>query len=361
MLHARMRTRRRAFTLIELIVVVVIIAVLAAIAAVAYNQFAAKARANAVLATASELRTAVMAASARDDQAPAAEVDTLWNGAGGNTAAFLTALSTDYTGPLTYTPTGATSPATLQVGSISGSGHAACLTLPDTVSEPVTLAPNACPAPAPSTTTEPVTDLSPTADPSPSLTPTPSGTTSTSADPTPSTSSSTSTSAAPAPSSTSSSTAASTDGPPPIGDPNPPQLCTTAPSPMPGCVITAGTASASRTGIAGAPSAGIDENLATQWNAGQTTGSWQETWGTAFSFSAVSVYHGTTAGTRTYVVTAQTADGSWVQIGSASIAQNGAGTATVAVTPGQYTGLKIAMSSSNLFAGVFEVSVTPTS
>jgi len=134
------RADRRGFTLIELIVVVIIIAVLAAIAAVAYNQYASRARSNAVLASASSLRTAIMAASARDDQAPAAEVDTLWTAAGGDSAAFLQSLSADYSGPLTYAPGAAdgSAPAVLQVGDTSGN-HAAYLTLPDTVSQPVTL------------------------------------------------------------------------------------------------------------------------------------------------------------------------------------------------------------------------------
>jgi len=136
--------RSRAFTLIELIVVVIIIAVLAAIGAVAYNQYASKARVNSVLASASSLRTALMAAAARDDHTAADEASLLWDQTGGDSTAFLTALSAHYDGPVTFTA-GDSGPATLLVGSAGAGSHTACLAL----TEPPTVTAGECGGAAP--------------------------------------------------------------------------------------------------------------------------------------------------------------------------------------------------------------------
>ena len=121
---------RRGFTLIELIVVVIIIAVLAAIGAVAYNQYASKARTNAVLASATDLRAAIDARAAQDDTSTDAVVAAAWgtpSDAGAGTAAVTAALAASYTGQLTYAPGDGAAAGTLDVAAPSGNEHACIL------------------------------------------------------------------------------------------------------------------------------------------------------------------------------------------------------------------------------------------
>jgi len=289
------RRTRRAFTLIELIVVVVIIAILAAVAAVAYNQYAAKARSNSVLASASSLRTAVMAASARDDQAPAAEVDALWSAAGGDNAAFLRSLSATYDGPVTYTAAAGDAPATLRVGGAASGTHAACLTLPDSVSTPVTLASGAC------------------------------------------------------------SGAAA-----PVAAP-----CTSpAPAPLTGCTPI-GSASAVTVQNGSSAAGAIDGNVNTYWDSNQTDGQWQVTWTTPATFDTVQLITSNTAvGNQTYDVYGQV-DGAWTAtpIGTTTLQQPanspaGQNEVQISVTAGSYTGLKLHITSANLYSVLFEVATS---
>jgi len=297
------RTRRRGFTLIELIVVVIIIAVLAAIAAVAYNQYAAKARSNAVLASATDLRTAVMAASAQADTAPATEVDTLWTQAGGDAGAFLKALSASYAGPLTYTPGDGTAPATLQVAASSGGSHSACLTLPSTVSVPVTVSAGDCPAP----TGDAGGDV------------------------------------------------------PPIGDPNPPQ-CVLAPAPLIGC-IPQGTATSpqSWTSRGLLPPNALDGDLNTFWDSSAIGGTWQVALNSPAAVSSVSFAYRndpSAGGTLSITVSehsAGDATGAWTQIAAQTFTAGIGGNTyvTVPVTPGTYDGLQIVFKTAGNVGGRF--------
>jgi len=135
--------KMKGFTLIELIVVVIIIGILAAIAAVAYNQFVGKARANAALADAVQLRTAIDASSADADKSAQAELTAViaagTDGSGADLGSKLGVLSQlGYAGSDAVSVDSFTAPT--QVVIQSGT-HTETLKLGASVSEPTTLVP----------------------------------------------------------------------------------------------------------------------------------------------------------------------------------------------------------------------------